>query len=88
MRELVVLCHCTGKSYLVTNQKSLVQCMESLTQKVQPGVVINFQKIKGITPSLIGEQEMIDTDGKDGQGPNSNMFSDSLHRGKLAKWKF
>ena len=47
---------------MVTNQKSLAQCMESLTQKLQPGVVINFQKIRGKTPN--GEQEAMEVDGK------------------------
>ena len=41
----------TGKCYVVSNQKSLVQCMESLTQKLHPGVVVNFQKIGGSSPS-------------------------------------
>ena len=38
-----------GKSYVVSNQKSLAQCMESLTQKLHPGVVINFRKIGGVS---------------------------------------
>ena len=42
---------CTGKCYLATNQKLLVQAMESLSQKMHPGVVINFQKIGGALPS-------------------------------------
>ena len=34
-----------GKCYTATNQKSLSQCMESLCQKLTPGVVLNFRKI-------------------------------------------
>ena len=45
-----LLLPCTGKCYVVSNQKSLAQCMESLTQKLHPGVVINFQKIGGVSP--------------------------------------
>ncbi len=51
-----------GKSYLVTNQKSLVQCMEALSQKLQPGVVMHFKKIAGKgSPSR--DVEMMDVDG-------------------------
>ena len=53
---------CVGKSYLVTNQKSLVQCMESLTQKLQSGVVIHFKKIGG-KGSPNGDVEMMEVDG-------------------------
>ena len=44
-------CISTGKCYLATNKKTLVQAMESLTQKLHPGVVINFQKIGGSSPN-------------------------------------
>ena len=47
---------------MVTNQKSMVQCMESLTQKLQPGVVLNFQKIRGNSP-LHEEQEPMEVNG-------------------------
>jgi hypothetical protein len=40
-----------GKCYLATNQKTLVQAMESLCQKLHPGVVVHFQKIGGSSPS-------------------------------------
>ena len=35
----------TGKSYVVSSQRSINQCMESLTQKLHPGVVVHFQKM-------------------------------------------
>ena len=55
----------TGKSYVVTNQKSLAQSMESLTQKLQPGVVIHFKKIGGVpSPPRNGEHENMDIDGE------------------------
>ncbi len=47
---------------MVTNQKSMVQCMESLSLKLQPGVVINFQKIRGNSP-LNEEQEPMEVNG-------------------------
>ena len=34
-----------GKSYVVSSQRSINQCMESLTQKLHPGVVVHFQKM-------------------------------------------
>ena len=51
--------HCTigysmyspGKCYLAVNQKTLVQSLESISQKLHPGVVINFQKIGGCSPN-------------------------------------
>lgn len=45
------MCEATGgKCYVITNQKSMVQCMESLTQKLHPGVVLYFKKIGGVPP--------------------------------------
>lgn len=37
-----------GRCYKVTSSKSLGQALESLVQKVQCGVVINFEKIGGV----------------------------------------
>lgn len=37
----------------------LNQCLESLVQKVQSGVVINFEKT-GPDPPLVGEGELLD----------------------------
>ena len=33
-----------GRSYSVFSQRMLNQCLESLVQKIQSGVVINFEK--------------------------------------------
>ena len=38
----------SGKCYKVTSPKSMGQALESLTQKVQCGVVINFEKLGGV----------------------------------------
>jgi hypothetical protein len=49
-RALTNLCDSTGgRNYSVGSQKSLVQSLESLTQKLHPGVVVCFRKI-GYTP--------------------------------------
>lgn len=34
----------SGRSYAVISQRMLMQCLESLVQKLQGGVVINFEK--------------------------------------------
>eukprot|EP00731_Ephydatia_muelleri_P030070 Em0021g593a len=48
--SIYALCEATGgKGYTVVDQKSLTQCMESLTQKLYPGVVIHFQKLNRST---------------------------------------
>uniref|UniRef100_A0A665WSI5 Integrator complex subunit 6 like n=1 Tax=Echeneis naucrates TaxID=173247 RepID=A0A665WSI5_ECHNA len=49
------MCEVTGgRSYCVRTQRMLNQCLESLVQKVQSGVVINFEKT-GPDPLLVGE---------------------------------
>ncbi len=42
---------------MVSTQKSLVQCMESLTQKLHPGVVINWRRIGDAPPSGNGARD-------------------------------
>lgn len=47
------LCEITGgRSYSVTSQRALLQCVESLVQKIQSGVVINFEKIGPDPPAV------------------------------------
>ena len=47
------MCEVTGgRSYAVTSQRVLHQCIDSLVQKLQSGVVINFEKI-GPDPPLL-----------------------------------
>uniref|UniRef100_A0A3B3ZIM0 VWFA domain-containing protein n=1 Tax=Periophthalmus magnuspinnatus TaxID=409849 RepID=A0A3B3ZIM0_9GOBI len=51
------MCEVTGgRSYSVLTQRMLNQCLESLVQKVQSGVVINFEKT-GPDPPPLGEGE-------------------------------
>ncbi|XP_072837486.2 integrator complex subunit 6-like isoform X1 [Pogona vitticeps] len=55
------MCEVTGgRSYCVRTQRMLNQCLESLAQKVQSGVVINFEK-SGPDPPHIGEDGLPDT---------------------------
>lgn len=40
------MCEVTGgRSYCITSHRMMMQCIDSLVQKVQSGVVINFEKI-------------------------------------------
>lgn len=47
-----------GRSYCVRTQRMLNQCLESLVQKVQSGVVINFEKT-GPDPLPVGEGTVV-----------------------------
>ncbi|NXJ38236.1 INT6 protein, partial [Ciconia maguari] len=48
---------CPGRSYCVCSPRMLNQCLESLVQKVQSGVVINFEKA-GPDPSPIDDGQV------------------------------
>ncbi|XP_038555673.1 integrator complex subunit 6 [Micropterus salmoides] len=55
------MCEVTGgRSYCVRTQRMLNQCLESLVQKVQSGVVINFEKT-GPDPLIIGEENSVES---------------------------
>ncbi|PSN38922.1 Integrator complex subunit 6-A [Blattella germanica] len=58
------------RSYSITSHRMLMQCIDSLVQKVQSGVVINFEKI-GPDPLPVsaaegtkGESELVEIDGE------------------------
>ncbi|KAM9795206.1 integrator complex subunit 6 isoform 1-T1 [Neosynchiropus ocellatus] len=54
------MCEVTGgRSYCVRTQRMLNQCLESLVQKVQSGVVINFEKT-GPDPPLVGDENSVE----------------------------
>ena len=51
------MCEVTGgRSYLISTQRMLFQCLESLVAKMQAGVVINFEKI-GNDPAPITKRK-------------------------------
>ncbi|KAK9517728.1 hypothetical protein VZT92_023074 [Zoarces viviparus] len=55
------MCEVTGgRSYCVRTQRMLNQCLESLVQKVQSGVVINFEKT-GPDPPLVGDDSSVES---------------------------
>ena len=45
----------SGRSYIITTPKSLSNILDSLVQKFQMGVVINFEKIGGPDKPAEGE---------------------------------
>lgn len=53
------MCEVTGgRSYSVFSQRMLNQCLESLVQKIQSGVVINFEKTGPDPPPLEGKRHL------------------------------
>jgi len=62
------MCEVTGgRSYAVTSARVLHQCIESLVQKLQSGVVIHFEKI-GSDPPLLPDEEEATVGGGEGAG--------------------
>jgi integrator complex subunit 6 len=54
------MCEVTGgRSYLISSQRMLYQCLESLVAKIQPGVVMNFEKFGNDPPQLKGSYNLI-----------------------------
>ena len=48
------MCEVTGgRSYAITSHRMLLQCVDSLVQKIQSGVVIYFEKIGADPPALV-----------------------------------
>ncbi|XP_012284732.1 integrator complex subunit 6 isoform X2 [Orussus abietinus] len=64
------MCEVTGgRSYCITSHRMMMQCIDSLVQKVQSGVVINFEKIGPDPPPLVNEtQHQEDDDNEDENG--------------------
>ncbi|XP_049832476.1 integrator complex subunit 6-like [Schistocerca gregaria] len=70
------MCEVTGgRSYCITSHRMLMQCIDSLVQKVQSGVVINFEKI-GPDPLPVtnegGKSDQSDIIMLDGDGDSRN----------------
>ncbi|XP_046613078.1 integrator complex subunit 6 isoform X1 [Neodiprion virginianus] len=57
------MCEVTGgRSYCITSHRMMMQCIDSLVQKVQSGVVINFEKIGPDPPPLANDAQHPDDD--------------------------
>nr|XP_031847785.1 integrator complex subunit 6 isoform X2 [Nomia melanderi] len=60
------MCEVTGgRSYCITSFRMMMQCIDSLVQKVQSGVVINFEKIGPDPPPLTNEAHGEDDENED-----------------------
>ncbi|XP_044255947.1 integrator complex subunit 6 [Tribolium madens] len=69
------MCEVTGgRSYCITSHRMLNQCIDSLVQKVQNGVVINFEKIGPDPPPPVMEKS---EDGK--EEPKDSEFDDRMN---------
>lgn len=72
---IAAMCDVTGgRCYKVTSSKSLGQALESLAQKVQCGVVMNFEKIGGANnlpppPPEVAKSNMVDVRETDSPTP-------------------
>ena len=76
------MCEVTGgRSYCITSHRMMMQCIDSLVQKVQSGVVINFEKIgpdplplaTEITAGVQSIDDEINEDEMNGIGINGNV---------------
>ncbi|XP_076474895.1 integrator complex subunit 6 isoform X2 [Bombus vancouverensis nearcticus] len=67
------MCEVTGgRSYCITSFRMMMQCIDSLVQKVQSGVVINFEKIGPDPPSLNNETQHADDDENEDENNTTN----------------
>ncbi|KAI1303158.1 Integrator complex subunit 6-A [Halotydeus destructor] len=51
-----------GRSYAVSSQRSLMQCLESIVSKIQGGVVIQFDKV-GPDPLPVADEDQVKSEG-------------------------
>ncbi|KAF9816109.1 hypothetical protein SFRURICE_003660 [Spodoptera frugiperda] len=63
------------RSYCITSHRMLMQCIDSLVQKVQSGVVINFEKIGPDPPPIDG------TNSREGEQDDANHEGDKEMEG-------
>ncbi|XP_066603070.1 integrator complex subunit 6 isoform X2 [Prorops nasuta] len=84
------MCEVTGgRSYCITSHRMMMQCIDSLVQKVQSGVVINFEKIGPDPPPLTNELTHQDDDENEedsntNNGPRAQYPSNTIGLGNTA----
>ncbi|XP_063839642.1 integrator complex subunit 6-B [Ostrinia nubilalis] len=78
------MCEVTGgRSYCITSHRMLMQCIDSLVQKVQSGVVINFEKIGPDPPPIDGGNNREGEQGDDmNHDVDKEMEGDSERNGR------
>ena len=67
-------CFVAGRSYSVMSQRSLIQCLESLVQKVQGGVVIHFEKMGPDPPPVTENNTNGKMNGTDGDPSSKGKY--------------
>jgi len=73
--QVDAMCEVTGgRSYAVTSNRVLHQCIESLVQKLQSGVVIHFEKTGSDPPYALGDEDMQEYDKSEVEIIKSSMF--------------
>merc|ERR550534_838839 len=73
------MCEVTGgRSYAITSHRMLLQCVDSLVQKIQSGVVIYFEKI-GPDPPALADVKI--------DGPNGEVVLDDENKFGGAAWQ-
>lgn len=78
------MCEVTGgRSYAVTSQRMLHQCIDSLVQKLQSGVVIHFEKIGPDPSPILQSSSNKDSDDADTVILDDNASLESGQQGKL-----
>ncbi|KDR21465.1 hypothetical protein L798_03918, partial [Zootermopsis nevadensis] len=84
------MCEVTGgRSYCITSHRMLMQCIDSLVQKVQSGVVINFEKIGPDPPPVTSEDATAvdnDSEGKGNDNESDKDYISSLSAGNSTAW--
>lgn len=85
------MCEVTGgRSYCITSFRMMIQCIDSLVQKVQSGVVINFEKIGPDPPALTNEtphqdeEESEDNENSTNGLPRAQNYPNALTSGNTA----
>lgn len=75
------MCNVTaGRSYSITSQRSIIQSIEALVQKVQSGVVIQFEKF-GPDPPVLESNDTTTTNNMETQDIQSAESSNMLNSG-------
>lgn len=80
-----MMCDVTGgRSYCITSHRMLNQCIDSLVQKVQNGVVIHFEKVGPDPPPPIFDKN---EDGKDEGGMTKEEWLETMQNPPNTSWR-
>ncbi|CAG0895776.1 unnamed protein product [Darwinula stevensoni] len=81
------MCEATGgRSYAISSQRMLIQCIDSLVQKIQCGVVLHFEKIGPDPPPVTPGPASSETlSSKDGAGLSKLETPDIVFEGDYSR---